>query len=670
MHKSELSVAYCEVCVLFVGDPKKPLLTYAVPEDNLVEPGQVVMVPWGKKTTPAVVLDVHQQKPDFATKPVGEKLYNWKIPEHLRKCAYWMSQYYYEPLRSCFETVVFAKKTLSKAVKMKLETAQAGKLPAHTLTPAQTEAYEMIRANLDRYGNYLIHGVTGSGKTEIYLKLIEEVLAKNRQALYLVPEIGLTPQTVQRVRERIGAGVYVVNSELAIGERIRIMKAMELDQVKVIIGSRSALFAPLDRLGLVVIDEAHDNSYIQDASPHYHTVKTAEFVARELQIPLVLGTATPKVSELYRYQQANAETSRKIFSLAQRAHSGAMPDVIIADMREELKKHNYTTISDTLQQKVQESLEKKEQVVLFISRRGFAQSFLCRSCGWKAECENCMIALVYHHQFEGRAHQLACHLCNYHRNVDSSCQKCGSVLVKALGSGTERVMWDIRQIFPQARLLRMDRDTTARKGSHQEIFEKFQKGEADILVGTQMVTKGWDIPKVTTVGVINADMLLHRPTFDASEQAFGLITQVIGRAGRSPAVKGAVVIQTYTPEHYALVCAARHDYLGFYEQELMLRKRFYYPPFCTLATLCLHGENLTSLEEKCARIALELKNKVSELEENAIMLGKVEILGPTEAPHAKIKGVYYMQIVLKGQKQDLDVLIKKCNLDCVIKVQE
>jgi primosomal protein N' (replication factor Y) len=663
-------MAYCEVCVLFVGDPKKPILTYAVSQDNLVEPGQVVMVPWGKKATPAVVLDVHQQKPDFATKPVGEKLYNWKIPEHLRKCAYWMSEYYYEPLQSCFETVVFAKKTLSRAIKMQVETVPTGESPVHALTPAQTETYEMIRAKLDRYGNYLIHGVTGSGKTEIYLKLIEEVLAQNRQALYLVPEIGLTPQTVQRVRERIGAGVYVVNSELAIGERIRIIKAMELDQVRVIIGSRSALFAPLDRLGLVVIDESHDNSYIQDATPHYHTVATAEFVARDLQIPLVLGTATPKVSELHRYQQVNAEASRKIFSLAQRVHNGAMPDVIIADMREELKKRNYTTISDALQQKVQESLQKKEQVVLFISRRGFAQSFLCRSCGWKAECENCMIALVYHHQFETKTHQLACHLCNYHRNVDASCPKCESVLVKALGSGTERVMWDVRQLFPQARLLQMDRDTTARKGSHQEIFEKFQKGEADILVGTQMVTKGWDIPKVTTVGVVNADMLLHRPTFDASEQAFGLITQVSGRAGRSAAARGAVVIQTYTPEHYALVCAAQHDYAGFYEQELLLRKNFYYPPFCTLATLDLHGENLARLEEKCVRMALELKTTVSELEENAILLGKVEILGPTEAPHARIKETYYMQIVLKGQKQDLDVLIKKCNLDCVIKIQE
>lgn len=655
--------------MLFVGDPYKPILTYAVPKDYIVEPGHVVMVPWGKKSTPAVILSVHKVKPDFATKPINEKLYNWKIPEYLRKCAYWMSEYYYEPLQSCFETVVFAKKTLSRAVKMPGEVVPTSESPTYELTAAQAETFKMIRANLNNYGNYLIHGVTGSGKTEIYLKLIEEVLAQNRQAVYLVPEIGLTPQTVQRVRERIGAGVYVVNSELAVGERTRMIKALEMGQVRVIIGSRSAIFAPLDRLGLVVIDESHDNSYIQDASPHYQTVTTAEFVARELQIPLVLGTATPKVSDLYRYQQ-KPEVSRKIFTLAQRVHNGAMPDVLIADMREELKKRNYTTISDALQAKVRESLQKKEQAVLFISRRGFAQSFLCRSCGWKAECANCMIALVYHHRFENKTHQLACHLCNYHRNVDASCPKCESVLVKALGSGTERVMWDIRQLFPQARLLQMDRDTTARKGSHQEIFEKFQNGEADILIGTQMVTKGWDIPKVTTVGVVNADMLLHRPAFDASEQAFGLITQVSGRAGRSAAARGTVVIQTYTPEHYALVCAAKHDYAGFYEQELSLRKSFHYPPFCTLATLDLHGANSVRLEERCAKIVMKLQATVSELEENAILLGKVEVLGPTEAPHARIKETYYMQIVLKGQKGDLDKIFEKCNLDCVVKIQE
>lgn len=660
---------FVDVVVLGVGDPWKCILTYTALEG--IAPGHVVFVPWGKKQALAVVLELHSRTPHFETKAVIERLYPLPLPPYLLSLAQWMSTYYFEPLQRCIETIVLCKKVVKPRKTAKQYSEKRSEQPV--LNEHQQEAVDAILKSDDDLNTFLLHGVTGSGKTEVYLAVIAEVLAQGKQVIYLVPEIGLTPQTVNRVKARFGEGVHVVNSELSDGERYRLMEDLHAGRVNIVIGSRSALFTPFQNLGLIIIDECHDGSYKQDASPHYAAVTAARYIAELLRIPLVLGSATPTIGQFYQSQSVDRRSqnildqslenspifdlSSQILSLPARANDALLPRVTIADMREELKKRNFTTVSDELEQQLRESLAHGEQAVLFMNRRGFSSAFVCRACGWRASCPNCSVALVYHKMYGERSFVLVCHQCDHHEQLPAACKECGSLLVKPLGSGTERVVDDVQKLFPTARIIRMDKDTTARKGSHDEIYQSFVDGSFDILVGTQMVTKGWDVSGVTCVGIMNADSLLHMPMYDAAERAFTLMMQVAGRAGRTKERPGSVVIQTYTPDHYAVTSAALHDYLIFYEQELAYRQMLRYPPFSTLVELTYSHEKMENARRKAQELHDELAKKATEMRESGTMDGKIELLGPSEAPIHRIKEIYYYQIVMKGEKKDLDRLL-------------
>lgn len=668
---------FVDVAILGIGDPWNCVLTYQAIEG--IKRGHVVSVPWGKKQSLAVVLEIHDRAPDFKTKPILECLYPLPLPEYLIGLTKWMSDYYHEPLQRCVETSVLCKKVV-KPRKVAAKRKQVV-MPQFELNERQHDAVQTILSTAGQVASYLLHGVTGSGKTEVYLAVIAEVLKAGKQVIYLVPEIGLTPQTVNRVTSRFGDVVRVVNSELSEGERYRLVQDIESGSAQIVIGSRSALFTPFPELGLIIIDECHDGSYKQDASPHYSAITAAEHIARELKIPLVLGSATPTIEQYYTscqlsdvsYQAEQLDTHRarhyQLLSLPARANDALLPKVTIADMREELKKRNFSTVSDELERQLKETLTRGEQAVLFMNRRGFSSAFVCRACGWRASCPNCSVALVYHKMYGERAFLLVCHQCDHHEQLPAACNACGSVLVKPLGSGTERVVEDVQKLFPTARIIRMDKDTTAKKGSHDEIYQSFVDGSFDILVGTQMVTKGWDIPGVTCVGIMNADSLLHMPMYDSAERAFTLMMQVAGRAGRTKERPGTVVIQTYSPDHYAVTSAAMHDYLLFYEEELAYRKMLRYPPFSVLVELTYSHEKLETARRKAQELHAELAKKAEEMRESGTIDGRIELLGPNEAPIHRVKEIYYYQIILKGEKQGLDILMELVPKDWSVNVE-
>lgn len=644
------AMSYVDVYVLGIGDPYNPLLTYeSIPGVSI---GSIVNVPYGNKKVLAIVINIHNSAPGFVTKPVIEQLYQQTLPKHLLNAGHWMSDYYHEPLQRAFESLVIAKKKM-KRVKVSTETIHHKK-KGFALNIEQQDAYDAVVQSLNSHRKFMLHGVTGSGKTEVYLSIMEKVLELGKSVIYLVPEIALTPQTVTRVRDRLGDCIKVMTSQLADGERFQLIHDIEQGRCKVVVGSRSALFSPFHDLGLIVIDECHDGSYKQDASPHYHAVTTAEEICRDLNIPIIIGSATPKISQFYRTNESDQISDYRLLSLTKRAGEAALPLVAIADMRDELKKRNFTTMSDSLENVLRETLSRNEQAVLFINRRGFAHALVCRACGWRAMCPRCSVALVYHRDYFGKKNAMVCHQCEHTDGMKASCPSCQSLYIKPLGSGTERVVEDVAKCFPEARICRMDRDTTSKKGSHEELYHAFSKREYDVLIGTQMVTKGWDMPHVTCVGIMNADSMLHMSFYDAAEQAFALMMQVSGRAGRSKERPGNVVIQTYSPEHYAVTSAAQHDFAGFYTQEKMFRSLLKYPPFSTLVELTLSHEKHETVKRKADDLAIKLQEKIKLIRQNDTIDGVCEILGPIHAPILRVNEIYYYQILLKGDKAIID----------------
>lgn len=515
------------------------------------------------------------------------------------------------------------------------------------LTPEQACAVGAITASLLGASSreFLLYGVTGSGKTEVYLQSIAAVLAMGRQALVLVPEIALTPQAVTRFAARFPGTVAVLHSRLAAGQRSRAWRDLAEGLARICIGPRSAVFAPLPHLGLIVVDEEHEGSYKQEDVPRYDAREVARERARLAGVPVVFGSATPSLEIFHRTRAAGGSSERKspvLLQLPRRVDGRTMPEVSIVDMREELARGNRALFSRRLQAEIGSRLARREQVLLFLNRRGLSTFVLCRDCGFVVRCPECDVALVFHRQDAA----MRCHYCGYRVAPPDVCSQCGSRRIRYFGAGTERVEAQAKALFPQARVARLDLDVAVRRGAAGRVLGDFARGEIDILVGTQMVGKGMDIPAVTLVGVVAADTALALPDFRAAERTFSLLTQVAGRAGRGD-VPGRVVVQTYCPEHYSLRHAAGHDYPGFYLEELEYRRELGYPPFAHLAVVRLTAPSDVLAREAASIVFGELSDVLAPSTRPGGP-GAVRLLGPSPSPLARLQGRYRWNIVLKS----------------------
>ncbi|MCC6730985.1 MAG: primosomal protein N' [Chthonomonadales bacterium] len=478
-------------------------------------------------------------------------------------------------------------------------------------------------------GVALLHGVTASGKTEVYLDAIARTLAAGRTAIVLVPEIALTAQVVEVFTARFGDEVAVLHSRLSMGEHHDEWRRLQEGSARIAVGARSAVFAPLERLGLVVVDEEHEASYKQESQPRYHARETAMQRGADSGALVVLGSATPSLESYH----AAAAGRFALVEMPERVDARPLPAVSVVDLREEIREHR-ALFSRELLGALAERLARRQQSILFLNRRGYAQFVLCRDCGFVARCPNCAVSLTYH----AAESALRCHHCDYARSAPTLCPDCGGRKVKSFGIGTERVEEEVLAHFPDARVVRLDRDTVTRKGAHAGILGRFRRGEADVLIGTQMVAKGLDFPNVTLVGVITADTGIHMPDFRAAERTFQLLTQVAGRAGRGEH-PGSVVIQTFSPDHYGVQRAVEQDYAGFYAREIRFREELGYPPFRRLANLVVADPAAAGARDRCEGLAAALR---------ATLPREIELIGPAPAPLARLRGRYRRHIVLRA----------------------
>jgi primosomal protein N' (replication factor Y) len=501
------------------------------------------------------------------------------------------------------------------------------------LNKYQKEAIDKITEAMDADSHqpFLIHGITGSGKTEVYLAAIKAALKKGKGSIFLVPEIALTPQVVGRFKSILGEKVVVMHSNLSQGERLDVWESLRTGQAQVIIGVRSAIFAPVKNLGLIIIDEEHETTYKQsEPAPRYHAREVALKRSQLVNGILILGSATPSIESFYRAQTGQYS----LIEMPVRATPNSLPQVKVVDLREEFKIGNKSIFSHELALAITESLKKNEQVILFLNRRGFSTFVLCRECGAPLKCRNCSVPLTFH-LMPG---EMRCHYCNYKTPIPKRCPSCGSAFIRHFGTGTEQVVQEIRRLWPDAKVTRMDMDTTGTKNAHQNLLGAFKKGDFNILVGTQMITKGLDFPNVTLVGVLAADLSLNLPDYNSGERTFQLLTQVAGRAGRGEK-EGQVIIQTYNPDHYSIIAGKNQDFKQFYRQEIEARRVMSYPPFAILIRVLVSDFQ----EEGIIRFLQELVSNIKDE-----LSPDMEILGPAQAPIAKIKGRFRWQIILKG----------------------
>ena len=515
------------------------------------------------------------------------------------------------------------------------------------LTDEQQNAYDEISKciNQQQYERFLLYGVTGSGKTEVYLQLIEKTLKHNKTAIVLVPEISLTPQMINRFISRFNQEeIAVLHSKLSVGERYDEWNKIKEGKAKIIIGARSAVFAPTENIGIIIIDEEHDSSYKSEAVPKYDTKEIAKKIAQENKCPLVLGSATPDLVTYYKAQKGRI----KLLELTQRANNSKLPKVEVIDLKMELASGNRSMLSNALQQAIEENLEEKRQTILFLNRRGYSTFIMCRECGYTVKCKNCDISMTYHKT----ENKLKCHYCGHEEKVVTICPECHSTKIRYFGTGTQKLEAEINKMFPQASTIRMDVDTVTKKNSHEEILDNFKNKNIDILIGTQMIVKGHHFPNVTLVGVIAADSSLNIDDYRANERTFQLLTQVAGRAGRER-LDGKVIIQTYNPENFSIVCAQKQNYEMFYNTEIALRKQLKYPPFCDIILI-----GFNSLSEK---EIIELSNRVYNYLKNNLDRQAFIIFKPMPSPIDKIQNRFRWRIIIKGNiTEEVNTLINKC----------
>lgn len=511
--------------------------------------------------------------------------------------------------------------------------------PEPELNPAQQGLIDAFRQDYEagHYQTYLLHGVTGSGKTEVYMHAMDVVLAQGRQVIMLIPEISLTFQTVMRFRRHFGERITILNSRMSKGERYDQFERIRKGEVDIVIGPRSALFAPFSNLGLIVIDEEHESSYKSDNIPKYHARETAIKRADMNHASVILGSATPSVSSYYQAEQGNY----RLWKLTERVQKRSLPKVEIVDLREELQKGNRSRFSYRLQELIEDRLSRKEQSIIFMNRRGYASFVSCRSCGEVVNCPHCQVSLTYH-DHHSAVPKLVCHYCGYTEPFIKKCKVCGSGMIGRFGSGTQMVEAELQEFFPEARILRMDADTTKGKDGHERILSAFAEGKADILVGTQMIVKGHDFPNVTLVGILAADLSLHSQDYMAGERTFELLTQAAGRAGRGER-PGQVVIQTYDPEHAVIRAAAAQDYELFYRNEITYRKILKYPPVVSMIAVLITGEQEAQVQ-KCAE-------RLTDYMRTTVPGEVIRVIGPSTPVIGKIHDVYRRILYLKSEQE-------------------
>ena len=502
------------------------------------------------------------------------------------------------------------------------------------LTDEQKNAYDKVVLDMiiNSYEQFLLYGVTGSGKTEVYLQLIGEALKQEKTAIVLVPEISLTPQMINRFIARFNKDeIAVLHSKLSIGERYDEWNKIKEGKAKIIIGARSAIFAPTENIGIIIIDEEHDSSYKSEAIPKYDAKEIAKRIAKENNCPLVLGSATPDLITYYKAQQGKVT----LLELSKRANNSKLPEVEIVDLKMELANGNRSMLSTKLYGEIEQNLKQHRQTILFLNRRGFSTFIMCRECGYTVKCKNCNISMTYHKT----ENKLKCHYCGYEENVVTVCPECHSTKIRYFGTGTQKLEQEINKLFPEASTIRMDIDTVTKKNSHEEILNKFKNENIDILIGTQMVVKGHHFPNVTLVGVIAADSSLNIDDYRANERTFQILTQVAGRAGREQ-LDGKVIIQTYNPDNFSIICAQKQDYKMFYNTEIALREQLKYPPFCDIILIGFNSLNEKEIIEASTRVYNYLKARLGEQE--------FYVLKPMPSPIDKIQNRFRWRIIIKG----------------------
>ena len=513
------------------------------------------------------------------------------------------------------------------------------------------EQQSVFQAIDGKDGSFLLCGVTGAGKTEIYLQLAESALQKGQQSIILVPEISLTPQTIQRFRGRFGDRIAVLHSRLTMAQRQEEWQRIQREEVQIVVGARSAIFAPFRNLGLIVIDEEHEDSYISEKNPKYDAREIAELRRKYHHCPVVLGSATPSVDSLYR---SSCGEMIPLY-LTQRIAGRQLPEIHVIDMCEELKNNNRSMFSEPLYHAIKEALKKGEQSILFLNKRGHTSFVFCRHCGYVYRCEACDVAMTYHKH----NHRMVCHYCGREKEYVKKCPQCGSDQIKEFGAGTEQLEEEVCRLFPNARVYRADTDSMKRRGAYEEVYRKMANGEIDILIGTQMIAKGFDFPKVTVVGVVSADISLNFPDLRAAEKTFQLLTQVAGRAGRAE-LPGKVYIQTYKPDHYALQYATTHDVQGFYEKEMEMRAIREYPPYSSELHIGITGENRSKCWQACQKIKALLEQvKKNQFEE-------LTLEGPMPAVIERIDRRYRFSILIRSKEDSHLRRLGRYLLDTVV----
>lgn len=629
-----------------VAAPLTTTLTYCFESPEAIAVGTSVEVPLGRRRILGVVIRESEAPEQFEAKPV-ERIADERpvIPQKTLRWLQWLANYYLHPIGQVCE---LAFPPLSRSTRASRKASVIPNVPVSTsphLTPEQAQVIDAI-SQKSEFQTHLLLGVTGSGKTEVYLNLIERCLAKNQCALVLVPEISLTPQLLSRFAARFRDKVAVIHSHLTEREKTNQWWLAHSGDRPILLGARSALFCPLPNLGLIVLDEEHESSFKQDEKLKYHARDSAMMLAKYLDIPIILGTATPSLETYQRCLEGKYQLHR----MTKRVQDRNLPQCQIVDLREERRIRRDTPsdlpfwLSEPLFVEMQKALDANEQVALFLNRRGMAQVALCESCGFTYECPNCAISLTVH-----QTTHLVCHYCDYTQSLKAKCPSCFEGEVKPLGLGTELLESDVRQLFPIKEIARADRDEIQSREDLDALVENMENGKTDILIGTQMIAKGLDFPKLTVVGVVMADVGFHMPDFRAAERAYQLIVQVAGRAGRHSETPGRVIIQTYDPEHVSIEFARRFEFEAFAKSELSSRKMLSYPPFGKIAMIRLQGISET-LVAQCADRAARRAQQLRQVRAEYLPM---QVLGPAPSPMARLRGKYRYQCLLKSPDASL-----------------
>jgi len=642
---------YAEIIISSASKEVDRIFHYMIPSDFALCVGMRVIVPFGrgnKKYEGYVVgLSGTADIDDTKLKPVLSVLDEYPIfDEGMLGLALHMKERYFTTLSLCIACIIpygIKMRNSAKITKRRLRLKGGASLTggfAQTtppaLTAAQKDAFDFISAKIEKGDTKptLIQGVTGSGKTEVYLRLIDKVLKSGKAAIALVPEISLTPQAIELFAGRFGDKVCVTHSRLSPGERFDSWQRAKLGEISVMVGPRSAIFTPFANLGIIIIDEEHDHSYKSDQSPKYSAKEIALYLSSALGAHLIMGSATPSLESYYEAQTSIIDLVR----LDERVNND-MPNVLISDMRRELITGNASIFSRALAAALKNAISNNEQAILFLNRRGHSTFVSCRKCGFVMACDDCSVNFTYHRH----NNSLICHYCGKTADVPENCPQCGSKYIKYFGVGTQKVEEEVKKLLPDVKTLRMDADTTSAKHGHETILRAFRERQADILIGTQMIAKGLDYPFVTVVGIICADTSLNLGDFRSAETTFQLITQAAGRAGRAE-LSGQVFIQTYNPEHYSIAFAKTHNYDGFYAYEIAVRRQMSYPPFAKIFGVLFTGPD----EKKIVQLIFYLAHMMKHYDKNNIF----EVIGPAPAIISKIKNNYRWRIIVKSQDED------------------